>query len=449
MKYFNFTYPLSIPILSYENFCEKLETHDYIHLVGPEFKENIDIDIEKHILNIEKLFNNKIYNIDQIIFHCSTLQSNELITIDIDGISVQRKKKFNVDFNNLNRIYDKIKNINPVISKNYNGDYNDIDFTRYANKEQDYTFNDFQLVPSIIKTKSIINNSKKIYSALINTSEYEAKILSKKFDKIGFCSYHLCITDINFYPLWNQICNIENKDINNMTIVTAFIKLEKNRTAKSSGEYDYIENSKKTLGLRQNMVIFISEESIEFVTEYRHSLGLLNKTKIIKIDENDLYMISKYDELCGKTKDNKPPYNNTKYIMAVNSRYQFIERAINTNYYKTDYFSWIDFAGGHIINFKNIKNISYNRKDKIRICWIGRYKKKRFAYNHQVLGGGLFMGHKNIMLKYCKLHNDEFTKLMKKGLIINDDKLCFFIFEKYPQLFDFYFSSYSHMLMKA
>jgi hypothetical protein len=446
MKYFNFTYPLSLlSPLSYENFCEKLETNDYIHLVGPECDNNLDI--EKHINNLTKLFNNKIYNIDQIIFHCPTLPSNELITIDIDGISLQRKKPFNVDFNNLDRIYDKIKNINPIISSKLS--YNDIDFERYANKETDYTFNDFQLVPSIIKTKSIINNSKLFYSALINTSEYEAKILSKKFDKICFCSYHLCLTDIKLYPLWDQICNIENKDSNNMTIVTAFIKLKKNRIAKSSGEYDYIESSKKTLGLRQNMVIFISEESMKFVTDYRDSLGLLNKTKIIKIDENDLYMISKYDELCEKTKNNKQPYNNTKYIMAVNSRYQFIERAINTNYYKTDYFTWIDFAGGHIINFKNIKNISYNRKDKIRICWIGRYKKQRFSYNHEVLGGGLFMGHKNTILKYCKLHNNEFTKLMKKGLIINDDKLCFFIFEKYPQLFDFYFSSYSHMLIKA
>jgi hypothetical protein len=127
MKYFNFTYPLSLlSPLSYENFCEKLETNDYIHLVGPECDKNLDI--EKHINNLTKLFNNKIYNIDQIIFHCPTLPSNELITIDIDGISVQRKKPFNVDFNNLDRIYDKIKNINPVISSKLS--YNDIDFEK-------------------------------------------------------------------------------------------------------------------------------------------------------------------------------------------------------------------------------------------------------------------------------------------------------------------------------
>ena len=52
------------------------------------------------------------------------------------------------------------------------------------------------------------------------------------------------------------------------------------------------------------------------------------------------------------------------------------------------------------------------------------------------------------MLELIKLHDIEFQNLMKLGYCINDDKMVFLIFEKYPQLFDMYVSGYKCLLTK-
>ena len=45
-------------------------------------------------------------------------------------------------------------------------------------------------------------------------------------------------------------------------------------------------------------------------------------------------------------------------------------------------------------------------------------------------------------------HNIEFQKLMNMGYYINDDKLLFLIYEKYPHLFDTYVCGYERLLTK-
>ena len=70
------------------------------------------------------------------------------------------------------------------------------------------------------------------------------------------------------------------------------------------------------------------------------------------------------------------------------------------------------------------------------------------SYHHSAMGGGVFAGHKDIMLEFIKLHDIYFKKFMEFGYNINDDKLLFFMFEKHPELFDYYFSSYHDILLK-
>ena len=72
-----------------------------------------------------------------------------------------------------------------------------------------------------------------------------------------------------------------------------------------------------------------------------------------------------------------------------------------------------------------------------------------FKYNYKCCGGGIFIGHKDIMMEFIKLHDIEFKHLAKLGYCINDDKLLFILFEKYPQLFDMYTCGYSSLLTKS
>jgi hypothetical protein len=240
-----------------------------------------------------------------------------------------------------------------------------------------------------------------------------------------------------------------NKEV---TIVTGYLNIKIKRPSKSNTEnqiYDYIEKSRGTLQISQFMVIYCSEDIIENVRKIREEFGLINKTKIIKITlENDLYMRDKLDIIRKNVAKNYPPYDIPEYILAVNSRYNYIQNAIENNYFNTDYFAWIDFSASHIVDIPSNKIIQPRINDKIRIGWIARYSNNQFIYNHYCLGGGVFMGHKEIMMELIKIHHSEFLKLTEMGYNINDDKLLFIIMEQYPYLFDTYYSDYKSLFIK-
>jgi len=192
----------------------------------------------------------------------------------------------------------------------------------------------------------------------------------------------------------------------------------------------------------------VSEDIVEHVINTRNKLGLVKKTKIIKVTEKDLYMYEYLSRITENVKKNNEIYNKPKYIMAVNARYNYMRRAIEKNHFGSEYFTWIDFSASHIVEFPKNFKFSYNDVNKIRTSWIARFKRGGFRYNHKCIGGGIFMGHKDIMMELIKLHDKFFLKIMNMGYNINDDKLLWLIFEKHPELFNLYFASYGHMLHK-
>ena len=161
-----------------------------------------------------------------------------------------------------------------------------------------------------------------------------------------------------------------------------------------------------------------------------------------------LFRSDKLEKIRENVAKNNQPYNIPEYILAVNSRYGYIQNAIENNYFQTDYFAWIDFSASHIVNIPPNKIIEPKSHDKVRIGWIARYSNNQFVYNHYCLGGGIFSGHKEIMMELIKLHHSEFVKLTDMGYNINDDKLLFIIKEQYPYLFDTYFSDYKNLFIK-
>jgi hypothetical protein len=262
----------------------------------------------------------------------------------------------------------------------------------------------------------------------------------------------------NGFKIFNDNCKenyikiSDSVEKNNLTIITGYLNIRIKRPAKSNTinqTYDYIEKSRGTLQIPQSMVIYCSEELIDDVHKIREEAGLLNKTKIIKITLADnLYMADKLDKIRKNVAKNNPPYDIPEYILAVNSRYGYIQSAIENNYFNTDYFAWVDFSASHIVNIPPNKIIEPPSHDKVRIGWIARHSNNQFVYNHHCLGGGIFSGHKEIMMELIKLHHLEFIKLMEMGYNINDDKLLFIIMEQNPYLFDTFFSDYKNLFIR-
>jgi hypothetical protein len=406
-----------------------INDYKYVFYINNEYiNSNIDY------INISKLIfeNNKEYN--QIIFNNNF---KEDITINIDNNTYTTIKLNTYDYNNKYSIFNKIKSIfKSDVRNNYEINNQEINYNEYINKKWDTSY--FKLDLSIIKIEEFI----KLQNFPLIPYTYDTKIISKQLLKTSQKSiYYKTLNILN-----NKLSNIINNKNNDMTIVTGFYKT--NRVAKKHS-YEYLDKSIKTLSIPQNMYIFITSDLKDFVLEIRKKLNLLNKTKIIEITYNNLYMIDYYDKIAENTVKNNAIYMNPLYIMCVASRNNYLRSAINDNFFNTDFFIWVDFGLSHIVEMNDML-LNINNYNQIRIAWISRYKKNKnlFVYNHECMGGGLFGGHKNILLKLINLHDEYFIKLTNMGFNMNNDKLLFLMFEEYPELFDYYFSSYNLLYLK-
>ena len=394
------------PYFDFNNIKNIIQQYDFIVLLD----KNILFDQQKIIESIEFMIQN---DYDQLLLNNSQPTSLEIMEYDY----YKRIIKSNRIFKNLTK--------EDIKQKNHPNNYKPFQCT---------------LQSSIIRTKNFILPDFFLKRNPHIENLYWAKLLNNGF-KI-----------FNNNSKENYIKISDSVEKNNLTIITGYLNIRIKRPAKSNTTnqiYDYIEKSRGTLQIPQYMVIYCSEELIDDVTKIREEAGLLNKTKIIKITlENNLYMADKLDKIRKNVAKNNPPYDIPEYILAVNSRYGYIQSAIENNYFQTDYFAWVDFSASHIVNIPPNKIIEPSSHDKVRIGWIARYSNNQFVYNHHCLGGGIFSGHKEIMMELVKLHHKEFVKLMEMGYNINDDKLLFIIMEQNPYLFDTYYSDYKSLFIR-
>jgi hypothetical protein len=394
------------PYFDFNNIKNIIQQYDFIVLLD----ENILFDHKKIIESIEYMIQN---DYDQLLLDNSQPISLEIMEYDY----YKRIIKSNRIFKNLTK-----EDIN---QKNHPNNYKPFQCT---------------LQSSIIRTKNFI-----LPNFFLKRNPHIENLYWGELVKNGFKIF-------NDNSKENFKKKSDSVEKNNITIVTGFLVIKIMRPAKSNMHnqtYDYIEKSSGTLQIPQYMVIYCSEELINYVSKVREDAGLLNQTKIIKITlEDNLYMADKLDKIRENVAKNNPPYDIPEYILAVNSRYGYIQNAIENNYFKTDYFAWIDFSASHIVDIPPNKIIEPKSHDKVRIGWIARYTDNQIVYNHYCLGGGIFSGHKEIMMELIKIHHIEFVRLTEMGYNINDDKLLYIIMEKNPYLFETYFSYYNNLFIR-
>jgi hypothetical protein len=388
-------------------------------------------------------------NIKNIIQQCDFI-----VLLEKDILFDQQKIAESIEFMNQND-YDQLllDNSHPTSLEIMEYDY----YKRIVKSNRIFK----NLTKEDIKQKNHLNNYKPfqctLQSSIIRTKNF---ILPDFFLKRNLHIENLYWGELvkNGFKIFNDNSKENFKktsdsvEKNNITIVTGFLDIKIMHPAKSNSlnqTYDYIEKSSGTLQIPQYMVIYCSEELINYVSKVREDAGLLNKTKIIKITlEDNLYMADKLDKIRENVTKNNPPYDIPEYILAVNSRYGYIQNAIENNYFKTDYFAWIDYSASHIVDIPPNKIIEPKSHDKVRIGWIARYTDNQIVYNHYCLGGGIFSGHKEIMMELIKIHHIEFVRLTEMGYNINDDKLLYIIMEKNPYLFETYFSYYNNLFIR-
>jgi hypothetical protein len=405
------------------SYFNKFLEYDYIIYIDDRYK------FDKHfkLINYIEILNKNNYH--QIFFTKNKSKKNKIYNGIIEPI-----------FENYNFCTKKhlessltiLENSNELNAKNRN--ITGINYSNYIdNDEINWPF--FNLKPSLIKSNVFSELQINELSILYPDRKFSLNY-SKKFKS---CYHKNSVSILK--------STIQKKgDPEDMTIVTGFINIPdngKNKThCKKKHTYSYKEKSIPTLKIKQKMVIYVSQYLYEHVYNIRKSINYLDKTKIIIIDNTFLYMKEHIEKIRKNCEKNCKIYKNPYYISAVSTRYNLMRDAIKNNFFSTNYFTWIDFAVSHSIIISENTLFCYNDY-KFRISWIARYNKnKSFQFNHYVLGGGIFGGHKDIVKLVSDLHDEVFIDNMNLGYNCNDDKTLWFIFERYPELFDTYFSGY-------
>ena len=249
--------------------------------------------------------------------------------------------------------------------------------------------------------------------------------------------------------------------MSNVTIVTAFFDINREKNGDGRKLNDYLEWIQKTLQLNCNLVIFTENKFIEFM-DINRPLFYKNKTHIIEDTlQNASYYkyIDKIKEILNDENYKKriehpnrvecklPEYNVIQY-----SKFGWLEEAIRINTFNSEYFFWMDIGISRFFNNINIKNsypsdnkinqlLNYENKNKFII----QQRKDLQNYNiddnfiwksDNLLKGGMFGGNKKSIIKISNLLNETFKNYMLEKTNVNNEQLCLaLIWKQKPDLF--------------
>lgn len=206
-----------------------------------------------------------------------------------------------------------------------------------------------------------------------------------------------------------------------ITFVTSYLKIYRQ-------EYDNNKTFPKRLRLFMklldtgiNMCLFTSPEFemiFRDLTKKYTNLVLLGVCDIENLEFWRLCDQKKY-RLAKKVNTGKDTH---EYMVLMNEKTEFIRKSILANPFNTEYFSWIDFSIGHIFRnpdtYTQISRLDslYFFKDVLVIPGCGsQVLHESKTANDEIVwrfAGGLFLGHKDVLLRFSDSAINHITKFL-------------------------------------
>ncbi len=224
--------------------------------------------------------------------------------------------------------------------------------------------------------------------------------------------------------------------MDDITLVTAYFKLERNKY-----NTDYIDwMGNLLLNLDKNLIIFTDEFTEQLIKDMRKNYE--NKTLIIKMKLNEFHSVKYLDYFIkDHLRDKYRHLRNPNLYMIWNEKLKFIEKAIDINPFKTNYFSWIDI--GYVRNKiyvdkyikKGFPDISKLTEDKIYMLNIDyNFTKEDFIdpYNSKFqmidnkIGGGFIIGNSINLKKMIKeFYEVIIPEYIKRNYFLGEDQTLY------------------------
>ena len=240
-----------------------------------------------------------------------------------------------------------------------------------------------------------------------------------------------------------------------MTIITGFIETN------SRGNFkDYLNYAEQfTLQIPNNMIIFVEKHNIQSILNVRKKYSFEKLTHIIPIELNELKLYKYLNDIkmlyeLKKEKVNVKSYL-PEYLLVVNSKFEFFEKSLLLNPFKTYNFMWIDFGiskrGYNNIDMLKIKNIIKSPKPNVSYAIItSNFNcddcKDGFIW---VAAGGLITLNNTLnSIEFLKIWENVFIKCLNENIYILEEYILFYIYKYNLVNLDIFYANYDTLVLK-
>lgn len=247
-----------------------------------------------------------------------------------------------------------------------------------------------------------------------------------------------------------------------ITVVTAFFDIgRKNFKTYSRTNNEYLDYFEKWARMENNLIIYTEKKMIEPIKEIRKKFGLLDKTKIIEIDnvkniENEIYermlKVSKDEYFLNFRFIKNATSNNAYYDYIMLLKYWFLNDATKYIDKKCKMMAWLDFGfnhGGKL--YTNFEEFSFtwctNLSDKkIHLFSLKELEDKPIFHIVQYLTDNLMGAPVIAPVSLCEnlweLIKRSINSLLDVGFIDDDQLLLTMAYRIKPEIFEIHVSDW-------
>jgi len=250
----------------------------------------------------------------------------------------------------------------------------------------------------------------------------------------------------------------------NITVVTALYNIQ--RQDMDGRKWDeYLQWFSQTLKLNCPMVIFVEEELLDFVNQYRNSYN----TQIIvqKIEDIPYYYLKEEMDAILQSKEYKEKIgcpdriecNYSLYSIIQYSKFKWIEEAIYGNYFDSDYYFWLDAGASRFFENFDLKSsfpgnaalealydigekflIQLNTETYHDLVYSEELSKEYFYDPRSFVCGTFFGMHRNIHSTILNLIEKIFINDMIKNKNVNNEQIALaYLVKNNPELFEIFY----------
>lgn len=257
--------------------------------------------------------------------------------------------------------------------------------------------------------------------------------------------------------------------MDHVTITTCLYDIRKKEGSEYSSINTYLEDSKHMLRVGLPMVIYSDDENIiSHVYKTRLEYGMIDKTLIVRLPFEETFFFKDLHMLIQRMTQfmvvNRNYEKDTPlYVLLNNNKFDFLHRTITLNPFETEFFLWMDMGIQHCSHgtdeewgdvSKKWPSFLYQNASKIHQLRIHTVQKPpdmawkeyfQVIYHH--VGGGVFGGHKQCILEYISLFQEQWRRILyEEGWWQLDEAIMTIIAEIYPDKFRFYYGDYDGII---